>query len=427
MTKVAVLAGIGGFLPPLTVTNDELARRLDTSDDWIRTRTGITQRHFASPGTTTSSLAAEAAGKAMKCAETDTVDAVLLATTTPDRPCPATAPTVAAKLGLEGVAAYDISAVCSGFLYGLATASGLIAGGIAERVLVIGADVYSTIVDPADRSNAVIFGDGAGAVVVRAGHPGEPGAMGPFDLGSDGTGRDLITVRAGGVEQRLSGRTAQPSDRYFTMSGKPVFRSAVHRMAASARAVLDQAGLTAGHVDRLVGHQANLRILRSLAEKLGIPPERVIRNIDKVGNTAAASIPLALDHGHSHRLLTPGDVVLLTAFGGGLTWGSTVLSWPELPRLHDSSDTTQKDGPAMSATLEEVVGILTDRFTVERSKMTPETTFEDLDFDSLFLVEFQLVLEERFKVLIEEDTISPMDTLSSVAGLIDARRARGDR
>src|SRR5262249_6604148 len=155
----------------------------DTSDEWIRSRTGIAQRHVASPGTTTSSLAVEAARKAMRCADVDTVDTVLLATTTPDRLCPATAPTVAAELGLDAVAAYDISAVCSGFLYGLATACGLIAGGIAERVLVIGAETFSGIVDPADRSNAVIFGDGAGAVVVRAGHPAEPGAIGPFDLG----------------------------------------------------------------------------------------------------------------------------------------------------------------------------------------------------------------------------------------------------
>ncbi|TYB46402.1 beta-ketoacyl-ACP synthase III [Actinomadura chibensis] len=330
--RAAVLMGIGSYLPPRTVSNDELATRLDTSDEWIRSRTGIARRHFAHPDTATSDLAAEAAAKALKCADVDSVDALLLATTTPDRPCPATAPTVAAKLGLGTVAAYDVSAVCSGFLYALATASGLIAAGIAERVLVIGAETYSAIVDPADRANAVIFGDGAGAVVLRAGDRAEPGALGPFDLGSDGAGRDLITVRAGGAEARLSRRTPEPADHYFSMSGREVFRRAVHHMAGSARTVLDRVGLTAGQLDRLVGHQANRRILRVLADTLGVPEERTVHNIDEVGNTAAASIPLALDHAYSSGSLAPGDRVLLTAFGGGLTWGSAFLTWPNLSR-----------------------------------------------------------------------------------------------
>jgi 3-oxoacyl-[acyl-carrier-protein] synthase-3 len=330
MSPAAVLAGIGSYLPPRVVCNEELAVTLDTSDEWIRSRTGISRRHVAARGTTTSDLAAGAAQQALKSADMSTVDALVLATTTPDRPCPGTAPTVAAKLGLRDIAAYDIAAVCSGFLYALATAAGLIAAGIAERVLVVGADTYSSITDPCDRANAVIFGDGAGAVVLRAGQEDEPGAIGPFDLGSDGSGRDLITVRAGGSEQRLSDAEPAQADHYFAMAGNLVFRNAVAHMACSVRAVLDKAGLDIGQIDRMVGHQANQRILTLLADMIGLPKDRNIGNIGEVGNTAAASIPIALDHGHANTLLRPGDRVLLTAFGGGLTWGSTVLTWPDL-------------------------------------------------------------------------------------------------
>ncbi|MCL6739242.1 beta-ketoacyl-ACP synthase III [Streptomyces neyagawaensis] len=332
MTRCAVLTAVGGYLPPTVVTNEDLAGQLDTSDEWIRTRTGISRRHRAAPGTATSDLAAEAASQAMRCAGMDSVDVVILATTTPDRPCPATAPTIAAKLGLGPVAACDVSAVCSGFLYGLATASGLIVADLAETVLVIGAETYSSLVHPDDRSNAVLFGDGAGAVVLRSGETGELGALGPFDLGSDGSGRDLITVRAGGSEQWAEEPGSRMRDAYFSMSGREVFRNAVQHMNRSARRVLDKADLDADQVDWLVGHQANARILRSLTDSLGIPEERSISNIDLVGNTAAASIPLALEHGHREGLLKPGDLVLLTAFGGGLTWGSTLLTWPALAR-----------------------------------------------------------------------------------------------
>jgi 3-oxoacyl-[acyl-carrier-protein] synthase-3 len=312
------------------VSNDELAETLGSSDEWIRSRTGITQRYFAAPGTATSDLAVGAGEQALKSAGTAVVDTVVVATTTPDRPCPGTAPTVATRLGLTGAAAYDIGAVCTGFVYALATSAGLIAAGAAERVLVIGAETFSSILNPADRSTSVIFGDGAGAVVLRAGTADEPGAIGPFDLGSDGEGRDLITVRAGGSEQRLSGGEPTEDDRYFAMAGKEVFWRAVQRMAASTRSVLDRAGWTSGDVDWLVSHQANLRILNRLADDLGIPRERSITNIALVGNTAGASIPLALDQAHAAGALRKGDRLLLTAFGGGLTWGSTVLTWPEL-------------------------------------------------------------------------------------------------
>ncbi|MFE1796537.1 MULTISPECIES: beta-ketoacyl-ACP synthase III [unclassified Streptomyces] len=330
MSRAAVLTGVGSCLPPRAVPNDELAAGLDSSEEWIRSRTGIEQRYFAEQGTATSDLAVGAGERALKSAGVSTVDAVLVATTTPDRPCPATAPVVAARLGMRGTAAYDVSAVCTGFVYGLATAAGLISAGVADRVLVIGAETFSTLLDPEDRSTAVIFGDGAGAVVLRSGDPAEPGALGPFDLGSDGDGEDLITVPAGGSRQRLSGLAPAAGEQYFAMSGKEVFRHAVLRMTGSARTVLSRAGWRAEDVDHLVSHQANLRITNHVADDLGIPRNRCVSNIAEVGNTAAASIPLALDQAHTEGALRPGGRMLLTAFGGGLTWGATVLTWPDL-------------------------------------------------------------------------------------------------
>jgi 3-oxoacyl-(acyl-carrier-protein) synthase III len=332
VSRAAVLAGIGSCLPTRAVPNTEVAARFDTSDEWIRTRTGIRQRWFADAGAATSDLAVGAGAQALKSAAVASVDAVVVATTTPDRPCPGTAPLVASRLGMTGVAAHDVAAVCTGFLYALATGSGLIAAGMADQVLVIGAETFSSILDPADRTTSVIFGDGAGAVVLRAGAANEPGAIGRCDLGSDGEGFDLITVRAGGSRQRLSTTTPAPADHFFAMAGKEVFWRAVQRMAESCRAVLGREGIDIAQVDRLVGHQANQRILDRLADELGIPRHRCVSNIAEVGNTAAASIPIALDHAHNAGELLTGQRVLLTAFGGGLTWGSTVLTWPALIR-----------------------------------------------------------------------------------------------
>jgi 3-oxoacyl-[acyl-carrier-protein] synthase-3 len=332
MSRAAVLCGIGSCLPPTVVSNAELASRVDTSAEWIRSRTGVEQRRFADPGTTMSDLAVGAGERALKSSDEPIVDALVLATTTPDRICPATAPSVASRLGLCDVAAFDVAAVCSGFIYALASATGLICSGVADRILVIGAEVFSTIIDPADRSTSVIFGDGAGAVVLRAGHADEPGALGPFDLGSDGSGRDLITVPAGGSEQRLSGRSPEPGDYFFTMAGKEVFWRAVERMGRSAQDVVDRLGWSVADIDHLVCHQANLRITHSLADELGIARERCVSNIAQVGNTAAASIPLALDQSHEQGRLREGERVVLTAFGGGLSWGSTALTWPQLGR-----------------------------------------------------------------------------------------------
>ncbi|HEY3608751.1 MAG TPA: beta-ketoacyl-ACP synthase III [Pseudonocardiaceae bacterium] len=322
----AVLCGAGAWLPPQLVTNEDLAAYLDTSDEWITSRTGIHARHRVSPGMATGDLATEAGALALKSAGAAEVDAVVLATTTPDRLCPATAPEVAARLGLTGVAAWDVSAVCSGFLYGLASAAGLIAGGGADRVLLIGAEAFSTIIDPNDRTTAVIFADGAGAVVLRAGRADEPGAIGPCVLGSDGGNADLIQIPAGGARRR----STVDADRYFTMRGGEVYRHAVERITDCSLRALARTGWRVADVDRFVPHQANIRICAAVAERLGVPAEKQVSNIDRVGNTAAASIPLLLAQAAADGRLLAGDRVLTAGFGGGLTWGAATLTWPDI-------------------------------------------------------------------------------------------------
>ncbi|MEU6663856.1 beta-ketoacyl-ACP synthase III [Streptomyces sp. NPDC046821] len=326
----AVLEGLAGWVPPRRVANDELPTTWEVDDAWVRRRTGIVTRHWVGPGVRTGELALEAAVRALAVAAGPAPDTVLVATSTPDLPMPAMAPLLATRLGLDGAAAWDISAACSGFGYGLATAVGVIASGAAERVLLVGAEVYSTLVDPADSSAGVVFADGAGAVVVRRGTYGEPGSVLAFDLGSDGTGHELIKVPGGGAAERADPAAHTPADRYFRMQGREVFRHAVIRMTESSRAVLDRTAWTTDDVDRFVAHQANARILGAVAERLQLPPERQVSNIEHVGNTGAASIPLALADAASRGLLTPGQRVLMTSFGAGLTWASATLLWPDL-------------------------------------------------------------------------------------------------
>ncbi|MFE6525597.1 beta-ketoacyl-ACP synthase III [Streptomyces sp. NPDC057794] len=331
----AVLTGIGGFLPPRAVTNDDLSRTLDTSDEWIRTRTGIRERRMVSEGLSTGSLAVEAGARALRSAGVTGVDGVVVATTSPERLCPAVAPEVSSRLGLGTVAAFDVTSACSGFLYGLATAAGLIDSGTADTVLFIGSEAFTTLVNQHDRTTAPIFGDGAGAVVLRRGAPDEPGALGPFDLGSDGALADLLAIPAGGSRQRSAdaglGHASVPTaDWYLRMEGRPLYTQAVERMAQSAARVLDRAAWPVTDVDWFVGHQANLRIVRAVAEELQLPGERVAVNIDRVGNTLAASVPLLLNDYAAGGALRPGHRVLLSAFGAGLSWGSTVLVWPDV-------------------------------------------------------------------------------------------------
>lgn len=315
----AVLCGLGAWVPPTVVTNEMLAAELDTSDEWIRSRTGVGARRVVEPGVRTSDLATEAGRLALDSAGLAEVDLVVVATSTPDRGCPATAPLVAARLGLAEVAAFDVAAVCSGFVYAVATAAGLIGSSVARSALVVGADTFSTILDPADRATRSIFGDGAGAVVLRAGEADEPGVPLAVDLGSDGLGYDLITLR---------------EDGYFHLAGPRVYFEAVQRMSASAAAAIAGAGWQVEDVDVVVPHQANVRILDDCAKHLGVPPERMVRHIERVGNTVAGSIPLALAWAAGNGQLKPGDRAVLTGFGGGLTWGSMALVWPEVrPRF----------------------------------------------------------------------------------------------
>ena len=330
MSASAVLTGIGGWVPPVTVTNADLADRLDVDDEWIYRRTGIRERRVVPPGMSTADLAVEAGIRALKSAGAEAVDAVIVATTTPDHPMPATAPAVAARLGQRNVPAFDLNAVCAGFVYGLASGAGLIAGGVAERVLVIGADAFTSVVRTDDRVISPLFGDGGGAVVLRAGDADEPGALLAFDLGSDGELAELIMVPGGGSRQRSGGRPATPDEMYFTMDGQRVFAAAVRHMTRSSRAVLERLARRPEDVDHLVGHQANARILRAVADQLDLPADRAVMNIHRVGNTSAASIPLALCDAVADGAVRPGQFVLLTSFGGGLVWGSTALTWPAI-------------------------------------------------------------------------------------------------
>ncbi|MDC0773117.1 beta-ketoacyl-ACP synthase III [Streptomyces sp. HD] len=330
MERAAVVTGLGGWVPPTVVTNDQLAKALDTSDEWIRSRTGIRERRWVSPGRSTGDLAVEAGRRALSSAGTEAVDAVVLATSSPDRHCPATAPEVAGRLGLGPVAAFDVAAVCTGFVYGLATGAGMVALGAADRVLVIGADAFSTILAPDDRTTRVIFGDGGGAVVLRAGSPAEPGALMGLNLGSDGSLSDLIEVPAGGSRQRSTGLPAKTEDTYFTMQGQAVYAQAVRRMTESVRETAARTGWCLEEIDSFVLHQANARILTAVARRLALPPQRFLSNIGTRGNTVAASIPLALADGVASGELRPGHKVVLAGFGGGLTWGSLALVWPRL-------------------------------------------------------------------------------------------------
>ncbi|MFB6818826.1 beta-ketoacyl-ACP synthase III [Streptomyces sp. NPDC056347] len=331
--KSAVIAGAGVHLPPKLVTNEDLCARLDTSDEWIRTRTGMAVRHVVEPGGATSDLAVEAGRRALESAGGGGADMVVLATTTPDHQVPPTAPDITHRLGLGTTPSFDLSAACAGFLYGLTTASGLIATGAASRVLLIGADAFTTMVDPDDRATVVLFGDAAGALLLRAGDADEPGSIGRAVLGSDGSHADLIKVPAGGSRSRSAGpvtELADPAQTYFKMNGRDTFRHAVRRMSESSRAAVSAAGWTLDDVDRLCAHQANARILAAVADELGITEDRQLSNVAEVGNTAAASLPTLLAMSAANGTLKAGHRVLLTAFGGGLSWGSATLTWPDI-------------------------------------------------------------------------------------------------
>ncbi|WP_299646911.1 beta-ketoacyl-ACP synthase III [uncultured Jannaschia sp.] len=320
----SVIRGVGHYLPDRVVPNSWFESFLDTSDEWIVSRSGIERRHFAAEGQLTSDLAIRAARAALAGAgiEADAVDAVIVATSTPDLTFPATATIVQAGLGMTRGFAFDVQAVCAGFVYALANADSLIKSGQAERVLVIGAETFSRIMNWEDRSTCVLFGDGAGAVLLeRATGDGTNADRGILatDLHSDGRYREILQV-SGGV-------SASQTTGHLMMAGKEVFRHAVDKLAQTTTDVLAKAGLTAAEIDRVVPHQANIRIITRTAQKLGLPMEKVVVTVADHGNTSAASIPLALSVAVEREQLRRGDLVVTEAIGGGLAWGAVALRW----------------------------------------------------------------------------------------------------
>lgn len=323
MTTRAVVRGVGHYLPERIVPNAWFEDKIDTSDEWIRSRSGIERRHFAADGETTSMLAAHAAKQALAAANinADDIDALVLATSTADLTFPSAATMVQDRIGMTGGFAFDVQAVCAGFVFALSQANALIVSGQAKRVLVIGAETFSRIIDFEDRTTAVLFGDGAGALVLEAengnGTTADRGIL-ATDLHSDGSHRDILYVD-GGVSTRTTG--------HLRMQGKEVFRHAVEKLADTAHASLGKIGLTGADVDWIVPHQANLRIIKSTAQKMGVDMDRVVVTVQDHGNTSAASIPLALSAGVQNGQIKQGDLIVTEAIGGGLAWGSVVLRW----------------------------------------------------------------------------------------------------
>lgn len=324
MTIRAVPVGIGHYLPERVVENAEFEKTLDTTDEWIRSRSGIERRHFAGDGETTSQMAIAAAKAALAHAglEASDIDAIIVATSTPDLTFPSAATMVQAGLGMTGGFAFDVQAVCAGFVFALSNANALIVSGQTRRVMVIGAETFSRIMDWTDRGTCVLFGDGAGALILEAqdgaGTSTDRGVL-ATDLNSDGTYRDLLYVDGGVSTSQTTG--------VLRMEGKEVFRHAVEKLAKTAHTALDKAKLGADDVDWIVPHQANLRIISRTAKKMGVGMDRVVVTVQDHGNTSAASIPLALSVGVARGQIKPGDLLVAEAIGGGLAWGAVVMRW----------------------------------------------------------------------------------------------------
>ncbi|MDB2577452.1 ketoacyl-ACP synthase III [Tateyamaria sp.] len=323
MTVRSVVRGVGHYLPSRVVENTEFEATLDTNDAWIRARSGIERRHFATDGDSTSSMATAAAKAALADAglNANDIDAIVLATSTADLTFPSAATMVQAQLGMTSGFAFDVQAVCAGFVYALSNANAMITSGQAKRVLVIGAETFSKIMDWTDRSTCVLFGDGAGALILEAqtgGGTTEDRGILSTDLNSDGRYRDLLFVD-GGISTGSSG--------YLRMQGNQVFRHAVEKLAGTANTAIERAGINSEDIDWVVPHQANIRIIQGTAKKMNIPMDRVIVTVQDHGNTSAASIPLALSVGRDRGQIKSGDLIVTEAIGGGLAWGAVVLRW----------------------------------------------------------------------------------------------------
>ena len=314
------ITGLGTYVPERVLTNDELAELVDTTDEWITERTGIKERRIAAPEQAMTDLALPAARTALERAgvESEEIDLIIVATVTPDMMFPTTASLLADLLPAPKAAAYDLLAGCTGFVYALAQAHAMVSGGLSKKALVVGGDVLSKILDWTDRSTLVLFGDGAGAVVME--RVAEGGFEG-FELGADGGGGEHLWLPGSGS------RTFEDADRLVKMTGREVFKFATRVMVSSAQALLDEVGRTIDDVDVYVPHQANTRIIDYATKKLGIPEDRVIVNVDRYGNTSSGSIPLALGEAEADGRLRQGSLVLMTGMGAGLTWGSTLMEW----------------------------------------------------------------------------------------------------
>ena len=323
MNLRALVAGCGAYLPDRVLTNDELAARLDTSDEWIRQRTGIAERRIAADGQLTSDLAVAAARRALDRAgmSGSDLDLIVLATATPDLTFPATATKVQAQLGMKRGAAFDVQAVCAGFIFALSVADNAIRLGQARTALVIGAETFSRILDWEDRGTCVLFGDGAGALVLNAVPDGAPGGRGVLSthLHSDGSQHDILYVDGGPSSSRTTG--------FLRMEGREVFRHAVQNLSEVVDEALGANGLTAADIDWLVPHQANSRIIDAVGRRLGLPASRVVNTVARHANTSAASIPLALSEAVGDGRIVPGNLVLIEAIGGGLSWGASLVRW----------------------------------------------------------------------------------------------------
>jgi 3-oxoacyl-[acyl-carrier-protein] synthase-3 len=324
-----VILGTGAYAPARVLTNTELALTIDTSDEWIVSRSGIRERHIAAPGEMTSDMAVHAARLALADAKLQPadIDLLVIATITPDMPMPATACSVQHKLGLStSTACFDLNAACSGFIYALDTACAMIGSGRYRHALVIGVEKLSSIVDWTDRTTCVLFGDGAGAAVIGASPRPAVGLIGA-KLGSYGDCVDLLCIPAGGSNTPASAASLASRDHFLKMKGKEVFKYAVRGMEEAARDILEQHGIAANQINLVIPHQANRRIIESIAQYLELPMERFFVNLDRYGNTSAASIPIALDEARRAGRINPGDLTLLVAFGAGLTYGSALIRW----------------------------------------------------------------------------------------------------
>ncbi len=328
-TRSTVILGTGSYAPKQILTNEDLSKMVDTSDEWIRARSGIRERRIAAPDEATSDLAVHAARLALEDAglPASEIDLVIVATITPDYPMPSTACVVQSKLGIKSSAAcFDVNAACSGFIYALDTACAMISSGRYKKALVIGAEKLSSVVNWKDRGTCLLFGDGAGAAVVGAGHQSGTGLLGTR-LGALGDDTELLFIPAGGSRTPASAKSVAAGDHFIKMKGKEVFKLAVRVMEEAARDILEQHGLSANQIGLVIPHQANLRIIDAIAQYLELPVERFFVNVDRYGNTSAASIPIALDEARRVGRIKRGDVTLLVAFGAGLTYGSALIRW----------------------------------------------------------------------------------------------------